>query len=238
MFLLKRKLSKPTDLERSLGLRFKDRGLLEQALAHPSFLNENPDFGLDSYQRLEFLGDSVLNLAITREVFHRCPDLDEGHLTRLRSSLVRGVMLARVAREIGLGSHLKLGKGEEGSGGRRRDSILAAAVESLVGAVFMDRGYEPARKLVLRILQKEMDRLLQGSVPEDPKSRLQHVSQERRLGQPRYRTVTAQGPNHARIFKIEVVVNGQVMGSGTGVRKAEAESKAAREGLRHLGAAE
>ena len=216
-------------------MRFKDRRQLEQALAHPSYLNENPDFTLDSYQRLEFLGDAVLQLAITRELFHRCPSMDEGQLTRLRSFLVKGTCLALVAKNFKLGQHLKLGKGEEANGGRDKESILAAGLEALIGAVFVDRGYASARTLTLKIMSNELEELLQGEVPEDPKSRLQHLSQKRGWGRPHYRTVRTQGPNHSKSFRVEVVVHGEVVGNGTALRKAEAESNAAQEGLQKLG---
>ena len=236
MFHLRLKRSRSTDLERALGLRFKDGRLLEQALAHPSYLNENLEYTLGSYQRLEFLGDAVLQLAITGELYRRCPGMDEGQLTRLRSFLVKGTRLALVAREMELGQHLSLGRGEEANKGRDKESILAAALEALIGSVFVDRGYQVARKYVLKIMGKDLDDLLRGEVPEDPKSRLQHLSQVRGWGRPQYRTVRARGPNHARSFKVEVLVHGEVVGHGTGVRKAEAESEAAEQGIRHLDA--
>ena len=220
-----------------MGLRFKNCQLLEEALAHPSYQNENPEFTLGSYQRLEFLGDSVLSLAITMELFHRHPDLDEGQLTRLRSNLVKGTSLAQVSNQVNLGQYLLLGKGEEASGGRQRESILAASFESLVGAVFVDRGYDAARRFVLKIMKNLLDEQLfkNGGVPEDPKSLLQQETQRKGWGRPYYRTVKAAGPNHSRTFRVEVEVQGQVVGLGAGTRKAEAESKAAQQGLLHLG---
>ena len=209
--------------------------MLEEALAHPSYQNENPDFALGSYERLEFLGDAVVQLAITRELHHFLPEMDEGQLTRLRSNLVKGTSLAIVARSIGLGNHLYLGKGEESNGGRERDSILAASFESLAGAVFVDRGYDEARKFVLRVMQSYLSDQIEGGVPEDPKSLLQKETQRKGWGRPQYHTVKTFGPSHARVFRVEVEVKGEVIGHGTGPRKSEAESRAARQGLRHLG---
>ena len=232
---LRRRRPQATVLERSLDIRFKDRRLLDEALAHPSYGNENPDFDLGSYERLEFLGDAVVQLVITRELHRFLPEMDEGQLTRLRSNLVKGTSLAMVARSIGLGQHLYLGKGEESNGGRERDSILAASFESLVGAVFVDGGYEDARKFVLRVMQRYLSDQIEGGVPEDPKSLLQKETQRKGWGRPQYHTVKTSGPSHARLFRVEVEVHGEVIGFGTGPRKAEAESRAARQGLRHLG---
>lgn len=232
---LRLKRPQATALERSLDIRFKDRRLLEEALAHPSYQNENPDFTLGSYERLEFLGDAVVQLVITRELHYFLPEMDEGQLTRLRSNLVKGTSLATVARNIGLGNHLHLGKGEESNGGRDRDSILAASFESLVGAVFVDRGYDESRKFVLRVMEGFLSDQIEGGVPEDPKSLLQKETQRKGWGRPQYHTVKTFGPSHARLFRVEVEVKGKVIGHGTGPRKAEAESRAARQGLRSLG---
>ena len=233
--LLRRQKSQTAALERSLDIRFKDRRLLEEGLAHPSYQNENPDFTLGSYERLEFLGDAVVQLAITRELYHFLPDMDEGQLTRLRSNLVKGASLATVARKLGLGRYLYLGKGEESNGGRERDSILAASFESLVGAIFMDRGYDAARTFILRVMQTYLADQIEGGVPEDPKSLLQKETQRKGWGRPQYQTVKTSGPSHARLFRVEVEVKGEVIGHGSGLRKAEAEGRAAHQGLRHLG---
>jgi ribonuclease-3 len=233
--LLRRQHPQATALERSLDIRFKDRRLLEEALAHPSYQNENSDFALGSYERLEFLGDAVVQLVITRELHHFLPEMDEGQLTRLRSNLVKGTSLATVARNLGLGQHLHLGRGEESNGGRERESILAASFESLVGAIFVDRGYDLSRKFILRVMHDYLADQIEGGVPEDPKSLLQKETQRKGWGRPQYHTVKTSGPSHARLFRVEVEVKGEVIGQGTGPRKAEAESRAARQGLRRLG---
>ena len=177
----------------------------------------------------------MVQLIITRELYHFLPDNDEGQLTRLRSNLVKGTSLAEVARSLGLGQYLRLGKGEEGSGGRQRESILAASFESLAGAVFVDRGYPAARTFVLRVMESFLNDQIEGGVPEDPKSLLQKETQRKGWGRPHYHTVKTSGPSHARMFRVEVEVNGQVVGHGSGPRKAEAESRAARQGLRQIG---
>jgi ribonuclease-3 len=227
---------KPTRLEQKLNLSFKDKGLLDQALAHPSYLNELPpgEGPTSSYERLEFLGDAMLGAAITLELYQRCPHLPEGQLTRLRSSLVEGKALAGVARRLELGQHLKLGRGEESTGGRDRDSNLAASLEALVGAIFLDGGFDAARDFVLGTMRDEVEGHLAAGVPEDPKSRLQELVQSMSGETPRYRLVEAGGPDHAKSFDVEVVMDGQVMGRGRGKRKLDAEKQAAEEALRRL----
>ena len=223
-------------LERNLGVRFKDRRLLEQALVHPSYLNEVPpdQRPAGSYQRLEFLGDAVLGAAITLELYHKFPELEEGQLTKFRSTLVSGKTLARVATGLELGRHLKLGKGEEATGGRARESNLAAAFESLVGAIFLDRGFDKATRSVLMLMGVELGSLVDGGVLEDPKSRLQELAQ-RMVGEPpRYKLVESAGPDHAKSFTVEVLMDGRVMGSGTGNRKLDAEMEAAVQAIHKL----
>ena len=227
-----------TTLERSLGVRFKNRRLMDQALVHPSYVNEflsdraASERSLASYQRLEFLGDSVVGVAITLELYHRCPDLPEGQLTKLRSSLVRGRSLAEVARRLELGHHLKLGRGEEASGGRARESNLAATLEAMVGAVFLDRGFDAATKFVLKIMNDDIRHALSQEIAVDPKSQFQEAVQALGGTPPQYRLLEEGGPPHDRSFEVEVLMNGQVMGRGQGRRKLDAENQAAQEALR------
>ncbi len=223
-------------LEQKLGIRFRDPGLLEQALVHPSFSNERTlDQGpADSYERLEFLGDSVLGACVAWDLFHRCPHLTEGELTRLRSLLVQGPTLALVARRFDLGLHLMLGKGEAATGGHDRDSILAAAFEAVVGAIWIDAGFDAARRFVSDALGKETDHLLSAGIPQDPKSRLQEVVQQMSKAPPHYQLVSAEGPDHAKSFEVEVLMNGEVMGRGRGTRKLDAEKEAALQALGNL----
>jgi ribonuclease-3 len=222
-------------LEPVLGLRFRDPGLLQQALVHRSFLNEQEGSPYDSYERMEFLGDAVLELVISNELYQRCPDLAEGELTKSRAALVRRETLAGVARRLDLGSFLLLGKGEEASGGRQRESILAAAFEALVAAVYLDQNYAEARRFILRIMAGELEDLFRGSVPqENPKSHLQEFVQGQGQSTPQYRLVSSEGPDHGPVFTVEVLVDGQVMGVGQGGSKAGAEKTAAMNALVRL----
>ena len=226
----------PSALELKIRLHFKNRRLLEQALAHPSYLNElqdDPGLG-ESYERLEFLGDCVLGLVITLELYKRHPGLAEGELTKLRSSLVRRATLADVARRMGLGQHLNLGRGEESTGGRDRDSNLADAFEALIGAILLDKGFDTSTQFVLETMREEIESILEDGVPEDPKSRLQELIQRTGGPTPSYRVVKSGGPDHHKSFSVEVVMDGRVMGTGHGKRKLDAEKQAAREALGRL----
>ncbi len=221
-------------LENRLGVLFKDKTLLKQSLVHSSFLNENPDAGLLSNEKLEFLGDAVIGLSVAYALYDGCPGRSEGELTSLRSALVKGQTLARVASSLGLGDYLVMGKGEEAEGGRKRQSNLADAFEAVVGAVFLDQGYEAAKAFVMRTLASELDRSLAGDVPQDPKSRLQEISQSKGLGQPKYKVVEISGPEHDRSFSVEVIIEDKVLGKGAGRRKIDAEREAATEAYESL----
>ena len=222
-------------LETALGLRFRDRKLLEQSLVHRSFVNEQGWPPSASYERMEYLGDAVLELAISDELYRRCPGLTEGELTKGRSTLVCRESLAQVARKLHLGDFLFLGKGEEASGGRLRDSILAAAFESLVAAVYLDRDYAEARRVILTVMAEELEAFLGGGMPQDnPKSSLQEYVQGQGLPTPQYRLVSSEGPDHGPVFTIEVLVGEKLMGVGHGGNKASAEQTAARAALRRL----
>ena len=207
---------------------------MEQALTHPSFVHENLQLNPDSNQRLEFLGDSVLDLIIAHELFQRAPHLPEGDLTKLRSYLVRGSTLAKTAQKLGVGKHLRLGRGEEATGGRDRESNLAAALEAIVGAVFVEQGYQKAKELSLSLLSEEIESILEKQVPEDAKSRLQEILQSRGESPPIYHVTVVDGPDHHRHFTVEVVAGSTLMGTGQGERKVEAEREAAKEALRLL----
>ena len=222
-------------LESVLGLEFRNRRLLEQALVHRSFINEKGWSPSASYERMEYLGDAVLELAISDELYRRCPDLTEGELTKGRSALVCRETLAQVARNHHLGSFLFLGKGEEASGGRLRDSILASAFESVVAAVYLDRDYAAAREFILGVMAEELEGFFCGGIPqENPKSSLQEYVQGRGLSTPRYRLVSSEGPDHGPVFTVEVLVDDEVMGVGNGGTKAVAERYAATEALVRL----
>ena len=171
-------MSRTDRIQQRLGLEFTSPGLLVEALTHPSYLNENPDSPTNSYQRLEFLGDAILGSITAEELFRRYPDLSEGELTRFRSHLVQEKSLARIASELELGEYLHVGRGEEASGGRHRNSNLAAALEALIGAVYLDQGADVAKSLVLNLLGDEIARAEEsGGAPLDPKSHLQEMVQ-------------------------------------------------------------
>jgi ribonuclease III len=193
------------------------------ALAHRSFCAENP--GYVSNERLEFLGDAVLGMVVTDHVFRTHETLDEGVLTEIRKTMVNSVTLAEVATELGIGDHLLLGRGEELSGGRAKPSILADALEAIIGATYLHGGFEAAQRFVLHILG---DRLASAPLDgQDHKSRLQELTAQRYGAAPRY-LVDASGPDHARTFDVEVVVAGEVLGRGAGRSKKQAEQAAAR----------
>ena len=222
-------------MKESFGVEFRDGGLLRLALLHSSYLNESPgDFG-ESNERLEFLGDAVIGLVVTEELYRRWPDEPEGGLTALRASLVRGQTLARVARSLDLGPHILMGRGEAESGGRDRDSNLANALEAVTGAVFQDQGYELARDFVLKAMAEELASLPMAGRETNAKSALQELVQSMDGSLPVYRMVEASGADHARTFDVEVLVSGRPVGRGTGPRKSEAEQAAARQAIQALG---
>ena len=224
-------------IQQRLGLEFNSPGLLVEALTHPSYLNENPDAPTNSYQRLEFLGDAILGSITAEELFHRYPDLPEGELTRFRSHLVQERSLAEIASELDLGEYLYVGRGEEASGGRHRSSTLAAALEALIGAVYLDQGADVARALVMDLLGGEIARAEEsGGAPLDPKSHLQEMVQAKHGHLPCYRVVNTEGPDHKRIFTVEVWLENRVAGVGTAQRKLDAEREAASMAIEALGA--
>ena len=226
--LSKSRLSRTDRIQQRLGLEFTSPGLLLEALTHPSYLNENPGAPTNSYQRLEFLGDAILGSITAEELFRRYPDLSEGELTRFRSHLVQEKSLARIASELGLGEYLHVGRGEEASGGRHRDSNLAAALEALIGAVYLDQGADVAKSLVLNLLGDEIARAEEsGGAPLDPKSHLQEMVQAKHGHLPCYRVVNTEGPDHKRRFTVEVWLENRVAGVGTAQRKLDAEREAA-----------
>lgn len=226
----------PTSLMKALDLSFKRPALLEQALVHRSYLNEAPELELESNERMEFLGDAVLGLVISERLYGDYPALSEGHLSQIRALLVRWDTLAEAAERISLGEYLILGRGEEMSGGRTRPSNLAGALEALIGAAFLDGGVSKAKKLILLLLKPELEKVAAGAVAVDSKSQLQHVVQSRWHEIPKYRLVSAVGPDHAKTFTVEVAVRSEVLGCGEGRNKKQAELAAARQALEALAA--
>ena len=221
-------------LQQALGVSFKDTSLLEQALVHGSYINENPGFALSSNERLEFLGDAVLDLIVAEKLYQDFPHFTEGEMTKLRAALVRRDTLARMARAIRLGGHLYLGKGEEASGGRDKPANLAAALEAVIAAIFLDRGSTTARDFILRLLDAELQKVVSRGTGVDYKSQLQELIQAREQQTPTYHVIEATGPDHGKIFTVEVRLGETVLGRGSGKSKKAAESEAARSALEKL----
>lgn len=220
-------------LEEKLGYAFRDAKLLEHALTHSSYANEHRESGLSSNERLEFLGDAVLGLVAADHLYRARPDLPEGDLTRIRAALVCEESLVEVARKLELGRYLRLGKGEDSGGGRDRPSILADAMEAVLAAVYLDGGIVEARKLVRSLI------LDGGEVPvngRDYKTALQELVQRESGQMLTYRLTGEQGPDHAKIFSVEVELNGLPIGSGSGRSKKEAEQAAAKAAIEKLSA--
>jgi len=215
-----------SEFEKLLGYRFTDLRLLQMALIHSSFAFEQIRAGEDN-ERLEFLGDAVLDLVIGHLLLHRYNDMHEGQLTKLRASLVNEQHLAKMAREIELGNYLELGKGEEASHGRNKSSILSCGYEAVIGAVFEDGGYKSVSELVTRLFVPALDEKKEELLIADAKSRLQELIQEKHNEGPKYRIDAEEGPSHQKIFSVSVLFNDEVLGSGQASSKKEAEQKAA-----------
>jgi len=230
------------ELEIGLGHSFSNRKLLEQALTHRSLTRDGAREGEpqpEDNERLEFLGDAVVGLAAAESLYLRYPELTEGDLTRLRSALVSRRHLGQVARELELGRYLLLGRSEENSGGRSKPALLANAMEAVLGALFLDAGLEPVRRVVENLVIAPSagtlrEQLVAGSGIGDYKSGLQEVLQARRQGQPEYRTTAESGPDHCKQFFVDVRCGGEVLATGTGRNRKLAEQDAARQALEVL----
>ena len=227
-------MGRANDFAARLGLEVQDTALLEQALVHSSWLHEHPDSVHGHNERLEFLGDAVVNLAISGALFGRHPHDDEGLLSARRAAIVSTAGLARLGGRIDIGSALLLGEGEAQRGGRRRPSLLASAFEALAGAVYLDIGWEAARAWIVALAEPELALDSPIVTLKSPKSRLQEYTQRATGGRPLYRIVAATGPDHEKEFRVEVVVDGDVLGSGNGSSRRIAETAAASEALETL----
>ena len=191
-------------LEKFIGYSFKNERLLEEALTHRSYLNENPREGLSHNERLEFLGDAVLELAVTEDLFARFPQYEEGTLTSFRAALVNYIMLASIARDLGLDGFLRLSRGEAKDMGRAREVILANAMEALIGAIYLDSGYASARAFVFRVVMPHLEKVMRSEAYRDPKSSLQEKVQAEEKITPTYKVLSEEGPDHARVFTMGV----------------------------------
>lgn len=226
-----REVEPASDLSRRLGLSFSNLALLTHALTHRSYVNEYS--AVEDNERLEFLGDAVLDFIVGAWVYNRFPEMPEGDLTKMRSALVRNEQLAKFARKLDLGRALRLGRGEASSGGHTRDNLLGSAFEALIGALYLDAGLGAVDTFVIPILEDAREIILNEIY--DPKSQLQEWTQSQKLGSPRYRVIGASGPDHAVVFEMVVEVAGEVKGHGAGTSKSYAEHAAAQNALTHLG---
>lgn len=229
-------MSAAATLAGRLGLDLRDPSLLHQALVHSSYLHEHPDAATTHNERLEFLGDAVVNLAISHAVYLRHPEDDEGLLSARRAAIVSTTGLARLATRISLGDELLLGEGEATRGGRRRPSLLASAFEAVCGALYLDLGYEATCRWLLALASPELERITTLTNLKSPKSRLQERTQQTTGERPQYRVVDASGPDHEKTFRIEVAVNGRALGWGVGPSRRVAETAAAEQALAALAA--
>jgi len=221
-------------LEQKLGVIFKNKNLLKEALTHRSYLNENPSWPLPHNERLEFLGDAVLELAVTEILFSRYPTSPEGELTSIRSALVNYQMLADIAKNMELGDYVFLSKGEAKDAGKAREVILANAFEAVLGAVYLDAGYESAKNFIEKAVMGRLDEVIEKKLYQDPKSLLQEIVQEKLRATPTYSVLSEKGPDHAKIFKVGVFFNGDLIAEGEGASKQEAEVEAAKNALKNV----
>lgn len=224
-----------SELETILGVSFKDKALLEESLTHRSYLNEHKDEGRSHNERLEFLGDAVLELATTARLFKAYPKEPEGQLTAYRAALVNTISLSLIGEELGLGDFIMLSKGEAKDTGRARQYILANAVEAIIGAIYLDQGYDAAEGFISRNFYSRLDDIIEKRLWQDAKSHFQEKAQQEFGETPVYEVVSEEGPDHDKEFTVSVLVNDEVCGEGSGPSKQEAEQAAAEAGLVNKG---
>ena len=227
-------LERINQLEKNIGYVFRDKNKAFQAITHSSYAYEHRSEGLSSNERLEFLGDSVLSFLITNKLFKEVSDMPEGEMSKLRASVVSEASLSKCAKELNIGEVLLLGKGEEIMGGRKRPSILADAMEAVIGSIYLDGGMNAADDFVSRILRENYEKAIQGTLFSDYKTKLQEEVQKGSNCTIKYTVIDESGPDHDKVFTVAVFVNGEQMGRGTGKTKKEAEQKAAGDALNRL----
>lgn len=220
-----------TSLQSSIGISFRSKDLLEQALVHRSYLNENPHFHLSHNERLEFLGDAVLELVVTQALYEKFPEKPEGELTSLRAALVNSKMLSAVSEAVGLNEYLLLSRGEAKDTGRARQFILANTLEALIGAMYLDQGYALACEFITRTLMPRLDEVLTDKLYKDPKSLFQEEAQERVGITPSYEVMAEWGPDHDKHFTVGVYLDREIVAQGEGPSKQVAQEQAAKNGL-------
>jgi ribonuclease-3 len=222
-------------LQQALGYRFNDPSLLDEALSHRSFIGVHGEDRLESNERLEFLGDAVLDLIVAHELFQRYPDKAEGELTELKSLLVSRPTLQQTALDVGIGDALLLSENEEATGGRKRPSILADAFEAVLGAIYIDGGFEAVRNIVVGRIIRELPAVASTPLYRNYKSILLEHVQKQKMGRLHYRTKHEEGPDHRKTFTVEVLLDQQVLGEGQGNSKKQAQQDAARTSLERFG---
>ena len=220
-------------LEKKIGIKFKDYDLLRNAFVHRSYLNEHKNAEFEHNERLEFLGDAVLELIVTEYLYLNFPN-PEGDLTNWRSALVKGEMLAKVSRQLNLGEYLYLSHGEEKSGGREKDYLLANTFEALIGVIYLELGYKKAKKFIDKFLLVYLDEILETGSHIDAKSKLQEIAQEKVGVTPDYRLLQEEGPDHDKMFTMGAYIGERMVGKGIGGSKQIAEQKAAEDALKRL----
>jgi ribonuclease-3 len=228
------KMTNLAEAQTALNLTFIDKTLLQRALTHRSYINENPDYPLEDNERLEFLGDAVLDFVTGEYLYHHFPEMAEGKLTNLRSALVRTEKLAQFAADNNLGPNLFLGHGEEDSGGRQRPAILCDAFEAVIGAIYLDQGLEAARHFICSNIEPALNEILAAETDKDAKSRLQELAQSHYRVTPTYRTIREEGPDHAKEFTVIAIVGNKIYGQGIGMSKQLAAQAAAQQALEAL----
>jgi len=227
----KQKQNKIEILAKKLGLKFSDKSLLERALTHRSYLNEKKNEKLHHNERLEFLGDAVLELIISEHLFSAYPERAEGELTSFRAATVKTDTLALVSRELNFGEHLRMSKGEEATGGRDKDYLLANTFESVLGSIYIDQGYESCKKFVSEVLIPRIENIVENRLDIDAKTEFQEIAQARYRLTPTYKLVVAKGPDHEKTFTMAIMVGDDEFGRGAGPSKQKAEEKAAQKAL-------
>jgi ribonuclease III len=221
-------------LENKIGYKFKNRDFLLKALTHRSYLNENPEWHLDHNERLEFLGDAVLELVVTEYLYNNYPN-PEGEMTNWRAALVNANMLAKISADFELNEYMLLSRGEAKDTGRARQYILANAVESVIGAIYEDAGYEPCKVFITRFVLNHLPEILDKKLYRDAKSLLQEMAQDKVGITPTYQVLEEWGPDHARNFKVGIFLGKEMIGEGSGLSKQDAQQEAAEAGLKNKG---
>ncbi len=228
-------MEKYKKLEAKAGVKFKDPELIKRAFIHKSYLNEHRNEGIGDNERLEFLGDAVLELVATHHLFEKYPDQSEGDMTAFRSALVKGKHLAEVARDLELGQYLFLSNGEEKSGGREKNYILANVTEALIGAIYVEHGYDICEKFIEKFIMAKLDAIIEKGLHIDAKSQFQEICQEKLEITPHYDVIEQSGPDHDKQFTMGAYISDDLIARGTGSSKQTAEDQAAQKALKVKG---